>query len=362
MSKPVIDSALASAWPGSGLPKTTQSRTAHGPKTTRATTAGTATRREPPADAAPLHQASAGPGRGRARRPRSGSARRGRGRPRARAAAGRARRRRRLGRRRIRVMSRRAARASAANGIVESGSAPNRTAAGRRPPSARSRSPACGPVRAAARAPRRRRRRVARRGPGRASRPARPGPGRRRSVGPRTAIAGGRAAIGSGSQTSKAGRGKYERRRLEAPDRVADEAAALDHVAGDADVVGGVLGGREAEHRGEDRPDDEGGTKISPTLSQASRPVMRGTAGRRRRGRSGRAPRPTRTAPAAVGDRPACARRSGPIQLGCGSDPVRSGASAATVSLRSTSSQRASYARATRSIVPIGSAGATTPG
>ena len=36
MSKPVTDSALETAWPGSGLPNTTQSRSAHGAKTSEA--------------------------------------------------------------------------------------------------------------------------------------------------------------------------------------------------------------------------------------------------------------------------------------------------------------------------------------
>ena len=36
MSKPVTLNALATAWPGSGLPKTSQSRIIHGAKTSRA--------------------------------------------------------------------------------------------------------------------------------------------------------------------------------------------------------------------------------------------------------------------------------------------------------------------------------------
>ena len=80
MSKPVTDRALASAWPGSGLPNSSQSRTIHGAKTASATTAGTAIEGD-------LRGDPATPGRGpddeRARRsrrtpPRCGSARRGR--------------------------------------------------------------------------------------------------------------------------------------------------------------------------------------------------------------------------------------------------------------------------------------------
>ena len=63
--------------------------------------------------------------------------------------------------------------------------------------------------------------------------------------------------VGSGSQTSKAGRGKIERRRLVAPQGIGDEPAALEQVARDADVVGRVLGLREDDLRREDRADDE---------------------------------------------------------------------------------------------------------
>ena len=38
MSKPVTENALATAWPGNGLPNATQSRIAHGRKTSPATT------------------------------------------------------------------------------------------------------------------------------------------------------------------------------------------------------------------------------------------------------------------------------------------------------------------------------------
>ena len=62
-------------------------------------------------------------------------------------------------------MSRQAPRASAANGIVESGRASGGGAAARRPPSARNREPASAPARRAVPAPPRRRRPAARRGP-----------------------------------------------------------------------------------------------------------------------------------------------------------------------------------------------------
>ena len=63
-----------------------------------------------------------------------------------------------------------------------------------------------------------------------------------RSVVPKIAIGIAARKVGSGSQTSKAGPREAQRRRLEAPERVGDQAAALDEVARDADVVGGVLG------------------------------------------------------------------------------------------------------------------------
>ena len=49
-----------------------------------------------------------------------------------------------------------------------------------------------------------------------------------------------------------------QRRRAVAPQRVGDEAAALQQVARDADVVGRVLGLREDDLRREERADDEG--------------------------------------------------------------------------------------------------------
>ncbi len=122
MSKPVTDRALVAAWPGSGLPKTIQSRSAHGAKTTTATTPATpmsrnrAARSRPPArhatmaQARPIQSASL---RVSAARPMRTP------RPRSRGSAGRAPR----GSRAIRVISRQAPSASAANGIVESGSA-----------------------------------------------------------------------------------------------------------------------------------------------------------------------------------------------------------------------------------------------
>ena len=62
---------------------------------------------------------------------------------------------------------------------------------------------------------------------------------------------------GSGSQTSNAACGKTSVRGLEAPERVGHEPAAFEEVAGDADVVGGVLRLRKDDRGGDERPDDE---------------------------------------------------------------------------------------------------------
>ena len=147
-----------------------------------------------------------------------------------------------------------------ANGIVESGRAEWRSERQvDRAREARCRARASGRGSAAGRAPRRR---------PRASRQARTGTSaptttddhlRPPANGRRRASAIGIAARndGSGSQTSNAGRGNDERRRLVAPERVGDEAAALDEVARDADVVGRVLGLREDDDRRRDDADDE---------------------------------------------------------------------------------------------------------
>ena len=74
MSKPVTRSALASAWPGSGLPKTTQSRIAHGAKTRPATTATTPISRTRVRAVEAAEPQRRSPRRGRARPPRCGSA------------------------------------------------------------------------------------------------------------------------------------------------------------------------------------------------------------------------------------------------------------------------------------------------
>ncbi len=50
----------------------------------------------------------------------------------------------------------------------------------------------------------------------------------------------------------------HERRRLVAPERVADQPVALDEVAGDRHVVGGVLRDGERDRRGRDGAHDEG--------------------------------------------------------------------------------------------------------
>ena len=111
----------------------------------------------------------------------------------------------------------------AANGIVESGRAEWRSERqvdrGRQ---ARSRWRASGRARAAGRARRRRRRRAARRAPGRATPTSdrRDLGGRERRC-PSSAIGMRGRNVGSGSQTSNAGRGNDERRRLVAPQRVA---------------------------------------------------------------------------------------------------------------------------------------------
>ena len=123
MSKPVTESAFVAAWPGSGLPKTTQSRNAQGAKTSdrddpRDPTSRTRAARSSPRDP----QGHDGPGRARARRLVAGE----RGQPDEGAQADEPRiqvTRAPRGSRASRVISRHAPRASAANGIVESGSA-----------------------------------------------------------------------------------------------------------------------------------------------------------------------------------------------------------------------------------------------
>ena len=67
---------------------------------------------------------------------------------------------------------------------------------------------------------------------------------------------------------------EHERRRLVAPQRVGDEPAALDEVPGDAEVVGGVLGLREDDLAGERRSRDQRARR------RRSRPPVR-TASRR---------------------------------------------------------------------------------
>ena len=122
MSNPVTDNALTAAWPGSGLPKTAQSRIAQGRKTRPATIATTATirtraarsrpgmRHATIAQARPIQTASflvsaASPIRTPSQMRRGSKVRVARG---SRAILG---------------MSRHAARARAANGMVESGRA-----------------------------------------------------------------------------------------------------------------------------------------------------------------------------------------------------------------------------------------------
>ena len=76
-------------------------------------------------------------------------------------------------------------------------------------------------------------------------------------VGPKIAIGIAARNVGSGSQTSNAGRGKTSGGVLIAPQRVADETAALEQVARHADVVRGVLRLREDDLRGEEGPHDQ---------------------------------------------------------------------------------------------------------
>ena len=82
-------------------------------------------------------------------------------------------------------------------------------------------------------------------------------PGRPRRSTPAMAIGIAARNVGSGSQTSNAGRGNDERRRLVAPQGVRDEAATVEQVARDADVVGRVLRLREDDLRREDRTGHE---------------------------------------------------------------------------------------------------------
>ena len=118
-----------------------------------------------------------------------------------------------------------------------------------------------------------------------------------------------------------------QRRRLVAPQGVADEAAALEQVARDADVVGGVLGlgehdlGREVGAR--DERDDEDQRARSATISRrVTAPAPPGTRPDERARPSARTGSPR----ARPGDRP----------------PSRIGATASTLSSRSSTSQRMS--------------------
>ena len=209
MSKPVTDRALVAAWPGSGLPNTIQSRSAHGAKTTTATTPATPMRRsargaveaaDPPRDDGP---GQADPERlvagqrgqadedAEADEPRVGQPRAARvaGDPRHQQAGAERQRR----ERHRRVRQRR----------VEDERQVDRRG------QAACRGPACGPGRAAGRAPR---------ATSAASRQARTGTSAPTRTDDHWAAAKRHAAerhrrsaarnVGSGSQTSKAGRGK----------------------------------------------------------------------------------------------------------------------------------------------------------
>ena len=137
-----------------------------------------------------------------------------------------------------------------------------------------------------------------------------------------------------------------QRRRLVAPQRVGHEAAALEEVARDADVVGGVLRLREDDLRGED------GRTTSATAKTS---------------RGGQhTPRGGSCAPGTHGEhgqaaaaRPSAQHDGSPSHAG--RLAVEDGASGVTLSSRSRTSQWMSYARATSSMVSSGSLTSTTP-
>ena len=194
----------------------------------------------------------------------------------------------------MRAISRHAASARTANSIVESGRArveEQRQVDGRG--QARSPMASVRPGPAAGRAPRRRPRPAARRGPARA---------RRRR--PTTTWAAAKVAPSERHRDRREERRQRqpdlerrpredERRRLVAPQRVGHEAAALDQVARDADVVGGVLGLREDDLRRDDGADHERDDEDRRArTSQASRRVTASASQRvssARRCRPGRA-------------------------------------------------------------------------
>src|SRR4051794_10589945 len=155
-----------------------------------------------------------------------------------------------------------------------------------------------------------------------------------------------------------------------APERVGDEAATLDEVARDADVVGGVLGSWERDGGRGDRPHDHGdredAERAQPRLARAhcvspvvGGRVQRGSPAVVQMGKSA-----TRTG-ASVGDvvpaPSSVSRQTGGPTHG-GSLPRSSGSTDGTASSRSRTSQRMSYARATCSTAGSGSFTRTTPG
>src|SRR4029079_5486045 len=155
-------------------------------------------------------------------------------------------------------------------------------------------------------------------------------------------------------------------RRLEAPDRVGHQTPAFDQVPRDAHVVGRVLGCGEHDHRGDDRADRQGNQEASGgrqdrlaaahgrgALASVGPSAHRSSVASRQIGyiaRLGIAPCGAFTT-----------KTGTPTQFGRG-PPARIGASARTISSRSRTSQRVSYARATSSIVSMGSSGVTIPG
>ena len=121
---------------------------------------------------------------------------------------------------------------------------------------------------------------------------------------------------------------EHERRRLVAPQRVGDEAAALDEVARDADVVGRVLGLREDDLARRTTIRTTSATTKIPSAVRTGLAAGHGRwrsdrvdgAGRRRRcprpGSAGRA-RPGRSVPSRIGATAATARRGRGRASGC---------------------------------------------
>ena len=136
------------------------------------------------------------------------------------------------------------------------------------------------------------------------------------NVGPSSAIAGTASRLGSGSQTSNAGRGNWSGGVWKLQIASLTRPRPLDQVAGDPDVVRGVLGGREAERRREDGPHDERRGEeergAQPRLA-AGHGTHLGSAAVRQIGIQRRIERRSRSDRRAA---PACCQTLGPIQAG----------------------------------------------